>query len=121
MSKKTEWKGTEPVAKSEEQHRLQAEYETMSPEGKRAAAREQFIGFLEMAQGDGPIVHINGKPKPHIPMSKEEANLHLTIFDGEIEITNEVRLEILQHEIARCPKSKRLLGRLWKLTEEMKQ
>jgi hypothetical protein len=121
MSKKSEWKGTEPVARSAEQHRLHEEYEAMSPEEKKAAARKQFVGFLEMAQGDGPIMYMNGKPQPHVPMSKEEADLHLSLFDGEIEPTNEIRLELLGHELVRCPKSKRLLARLWKLTEEMKQ
>ena len=124
MSKKKEWKGTEPVAKTAEQHRRDAEYEAMSPEEKKAAHRKQLVGFLDMFQGPGPICHINGKAQEHNPMSKEEADLHLALFDGDVQPTPEVKLKLAQLEAARWPNSKRSLGKLWKamgLTDENKE
>ncbi|MDP7560527.1 MAG: hypothetical protein QF745_08300 [Planctomycetota bacterium] len=114
MSKKKDWKGTEPVAKTAEQHKRDAEYEAMSPEEKKAAHRRQLVGFLNMFQGEAPIMYMNGKPQEHRPMSKEAADLHLALFDGEIEPTPEVRLELAQLEALRWPESKRTLGKLWK-------
>lgn len=118
MSKKKDWKGTEPVAKTAEQHRRDAEYEAMSPEEKKAAHRRQLVGFLEMFQGEAPIMYINGKAQEHSPMSKEAADLHLAIFDGEIDATPEVKLELAQLEAMRFPNSKRLQAKMWKAMEE---
>jgi hypothetical protein len=112
--KNNDWKGTEPVAKTAEQHRRDAEYEAMSPEEKKAAHRKQLVGFLEMFQGSAPICHINGKAQDHRPMSKEAADIHLALFDGDIEPTPEVKLELAQFEALRWPESKRVLGKLWK-------
>jgi len=120
MSKKKEWKGTEPVAKTAEQHRRDAEYEAMSPEEKKAAHRKQLVGFLEMFQGSSPIMYINGKAQEHRPMTKEEADIHLALFDGEIEPSPEVKLELAQLEAMRFPDSKRTLGKMWKAADEVK-
>jgi len=120
MSKKKDWKGTEPIARNARQRKLKEEWEGMSPEERRAATRKQFIGFLEMAQGNGPIMYVNGKPQAHNPMSKEEAVLQLAIFDGEVEPTTEVRLQLAHFELTRFPKSRKALGNVWKLSEELK-
>ena len=114
MSKKKDWKGTEPVARSAKQREIKAEWDNMSPEDRKAASRRQFVSFLEMFQGEGPIMYMNGKPQDHRPMTKEEADLHLALFDGEIEPTQEVKLELAQLEAVRHPESKRVLGKLWK-------
>lgn len=114
MSKKKDWKGTEPVARTAEQHKRRREYEALSPEEKVAAHRKQLVGFLEMFQGEAPIMYINGKPQDHRPMSKEEADLHLALFDGELEPTQEVKQELAQLEVVRHPESKRILGNLWR-------
>jgi len=114
VSKKNDWKGTEPVAKTAEQHKRDAEYEAMSPEEKKAAHRKQLVGFLEMFQGSDPICHINGKAQEHRPMTKEAADIHLALFDGEIEPTPEVKQELAALEALRWPESKRVLGKLWK-------
>ena len=118
MSKKNDWKGTEPVAKTAEQHKRDAEYEAMSPEEKKAVHRKQFISWLEMFQGEAPIMYINGKPQEHNPMSKEAADLHLALFDGEIEPTPEVRLKLAQFEAMRFPRSKRLQAKMWTAMRE---
>ena len=120
MSKKIGWNGGERASKTPEQHIVDREYEAMSTEDKRVVHRKQFVGFLKIFQGEGPICYINGKPQDHIPMSKEEADLHLALYDGDIEPTEEVRLELAQLELIRHPKSKKLLGKLWKLTEKIK-
>jgi hypothetical protein len=86
----------------------------LSPEEKVAAHRKQLVGFLEMFQGEAPIMYINGKPQDHRPMSKEEADLHLALFDGELEPTQEVKQELAQLEVVRHPESKRILGNLWR-------
>ena len=119
MSKKKDWKGTEPVAKTAEQHKRDAEYEAMSPEEKKVVHRKQFVSWLEMFQGTGPILHINGKAQEHHPMSKEAADLHLALFDGEIEATPEIKLELAQHEAMRFPNSKKLQARMWEAMEEV--
>ena len=67
VSKKKDWKGTEPVAKTAEQHKRDAEYEAMSPEEKKVVHRKQFVSWLEMFQGTGPILHINGKAQEARP------------------------------------------------------
>jgi hypothetical protein len=121
VSKKKDWKGTEPVARTAEQHKRKREYDAMSPEEKKVAHRKQLVGFLEMFQGAGPIMHINGKPQPHQPMSKEEADLHLALFDGEIEPSPEVKLELAQLEAVRWPESKRVLGKLWKTLDDVEK
>ena len=118
MSKKNDWKGTEPVAKTAEQHKRDAEYEAMTPEEKKAVHRKQFISWLEMFQGEAPIMYINGKPQEHNPMSKEAADLHLALFDGEIEPTPEVRLKLAQFEAMRFPRSKRLQAKMWTAMRE---
>ena len=115
MSKKRDWKGTEPVARTAEQWEKRREWEAMSPEEKRAAQRKQFISWLDMFQGDTPIMHLNGKPQSHSPMLKEAADLHLALFDKEIEPTLEVRIQLAQLELFRFPESKRLLYKYWKL------
>lgn len=118
MSKKNDWKGTEPVAKTAEQHKRDAEYEAMSPEEKKAVHRKQFVSWLKMFQGEAPIMYMNGKPQEHNPMSKEAADLHLALFDGEIEPTPEVRLKLAQFEAMRFPRSKRLQAKMWKAMKE---
>ena len=121
MSKRKDWKGTEPIARSAKQRKLQQEWEDKTPEERRAASRKQLVGFLEMAQGKGPIVYIDGKPQAHNPMSKEEAKLQLAIFDGEVEPTVEVQLQLAHFELTRFPKSQRALGKVWKLSEKLKE
>ena len=120
MSKKKNWKGTTQTPKSPEQRKLDEEYEAMSPEEKKAAHRKQFIGFLEMFQGSSPIMYINGKAQDHSPMTKEEADIHLALFDGELEPTPEVKLELAQLEAIRFPKSKKSQAKLWKALEAVK-
>jgi hypothetical protein len=121
MSKRKNWKGTEPVAKTAEQHRRDREYEAMPPEEKKAAHRKQLVGFLNMFQGSEPIMNINGKAQTHSPMTKEEADLHLAIFDGEVEFTPEIRLRLAQYEAMRFPNSKRSQGKMWKAMEDVKE
>tara|TARA_R110000824_G_scaffold350598_3_gene537536 strand:- start:1212 stop:1586 length:375 start_codon:yes stop_codon:yes gene_type:complete len=119
MSKKKEWKGTKQTPKTPEQHKRAREYEEMSPEEKKAVHREQFKSWLKMFQESGPIMYINGKPQEHQPMSKEEADLHMALFDGEVESTPEVKLELAQLEAMRWPKSKKIQGKLWKAMAEV--
>lgn len=117
MSKRKDWKGTEPVARTPEGHRRNQEYEAMTPEEKKAAHRKQFVSWLEMFQGSESIMHINGKAQAHSPMTKEEADLHLAVFDGEVDFTPEIRLRFAQYEAMRFPNSKRSQGKLWKAME----
>jgi len=114
MSSNKDWKGTEPVARTSEQHKRKREYDAMSPEEKRAASRKQLLGFLEMFQGEGTIIHMNGKAQKHSPMSKEEAALHMACFDGETKVTPEIKLQLAQYEAMRWPNSKRVQAKLWK-------
>ena len=102
-----------------EQHEREREYEAMSPEEKKIVHRKQFKSWLEMFQQSGPIMYINGKAQEHAPMSKEEADLHLAIYDGDVEFTPEIKLELAQLEAARWPKSKRVLGKLWKAIDDV--
>ena len=115
MSKRRKWKGTEPVARTAKQWEKLREYEAMTPEEKKEARRKQFINWLDRFRGSGPIIHIDGKPQEHHPMSDEEAALHLALFDKEIEPTLEVRIELAQFELLRFQKSKRSLYKYWKL------
>jgi len=118
MSKKNDWKGTEPVAKTAEQHKRDAEYEAMSPEEKKAANRRQLVSWLEMFQGSEPVMYIDGKAQEHNPMSKEAADLHLALFDGEVEPTAKVRLQLAQYEAMRFPNSKKLQAKMWQAMKE---
>jgi hypothetical protein len=118
MSKKNDWKGTEPVAKTAEQHKRDQEYEAMSPEEKKAAHRKRLVSWLEMFQGEDPIMSMNGKAQEHHPMSKEEADLHLALFDGEADPTPEVKLELAQLEAMRFPNSKKMQAKMWKAMKE---
>ena len=93
------------------------DWDEMNEEERREAIREQLKGFLERFQGDDPVMYIDGKPQEHSPMSKEEANLHLALFDGRVEPTPEVRLELAQFYALRFPKSKRLQAKMWKAME----
>ena len=115
MSKKSDWKGTEPVARTAKQWEKVREYEAMTPEEKRAARRKQFISWLDRFRGSGSMIHIDGKAQEHSPMSEEEATLHIALFDKEIEPTLEARIELAQFELLRFPKSKRSLYKYWKL------
>jgi len=119
MSKKKDWKGTEPVARSAKQRELKKEWDDMSPEDRKAASRRQLVGFLEMFQGSEPIMVLNGKPQDHSPMTKEEADLHLALFDGEIEPTPEVKLTLAQLEALRWPNNKKLQAKMWKAMREV--
>jgi len=47
VSKKKDWKGTEPVARTAEQHRQKREYEALSEEEKRKVQRERFVSWME--------------------------------------------------------------------------
>ena len=93
----------------------------MSPEDRKAASRRQFVGFLEMFQGSEPIMVLNGKPQDHSPMTKEEADLHLALFDGEIEPTPEVMLTLAQLEAVRWPNNKKLQAKMWQAMEDVKK
>ena len=119
MSKKKDWKGTEPVARSAKQQQIKEEWDNMSPEDRKAASRRQFVGFLKMFQGSEPIMVLNGKPQDHSPMSEEEADLHLALFDGEIEPTPEVKLTLAQLGAVRWPNNKKLQAKMWKAMEEV--
>ena len=121
MSKKGNWRGTTKTPKTPEQHRRDREYEAMSPEEKKAAHRKQLVSWLEMFQGEAPIMYMNGKPQEHNPMSKEAADLHLALFDGDIEPTPEVKLELAQFEALRWPESKRFTAKMWKAMEAAKE
>lgn len=102
------------------QEELREKWDNMDPEERRLAAREQFKSFLRMFQGSAPVMYINGKPQEHSPMTQEEADLHLAIFDGEIEPTPEVRLQLAQLEALRWPDNKKLQAKMWKAMEEVK-
>jgi hypothetical protein len=115
MSKRRNWKGTKKRPRTEAQHKAQREWEALSPEEKRAAQREQFLEWLEMFQGEEPILHLNGKPQPHNPMSQEEADLHLALFDKEIEPTRDIQVQLAQLELLRQPDSGKHHFKLWKL------
>lgn len=115
MSKRREWKGTKKRPRTEKEHEERRKWEAMSPEEKRSRQRKQLIGFLEMFQGEAPVCFINNKPQPHNPMSKEEADLHLALFDKEVEPSDEIRMLLAQLELARWPKSKKQLFKFWKL------
>ncbi|HIB21726.1 MAG TPA: hypothetical protein EYO32_09495 [Rhodospirillales bacterium] len=121
MSKKKDWKGTESVARSAAQHERKREYDAMSPEEKKAAQRRQFVGFLKMFQGEAPIIHIDGKAQEHNPMCKEEADLHMACFDGEVEVTPKVKLQFAQYEAMRFPNSKKIQAKLWKAMQEVEE
>lgn len=113
MSKKRNWKGSSQKPKTPEQHKRDREYEAMTPEEKKAAHRKQFVSWLEMFQGSGPICYINGKAQEHAPMTKEEADLHLALYDGEIEPTPEIKLKLAQLEALRWPASKKSTAKMW--------
>ena len=118
MSKRKKWKGTEPIARNPEQRRRQQEYEAMTPVEKKAAHRRQLASWLERFQGSDPIMQIDGKKQIHSPMTKEEADLHLAIFDGDVEVTPEIRLRLAQYEAMRFPESKKAQGKMWKAMED---
>ena len=94
MSKKKDWKGTEPVARTAEQHKQKREYDALSEEEKRKVQRERFVSWMEWLQQPGPKIMINGKPPKteYVPMTKEEADLHIASFDGDVPRTNEQKL-----------------------------
>jgi hypothetical protein len=121
MSKLKDWKGDEPKAMSAKERARKAEWDAMSPEEKKAASRKFLVSWLEMFQGEAPIMYMNGKPQEHSPMSKEAADLHLALFDGDIEPTPEVKLELAQFEALRWPESKRFTAKMWKAMEAAKE
>ena len=114
MSKRKNWKGTEPVARNPEQRQRHQEREAMTPEERKASHRKLLVSWLERFQGSDPIMVIDGKEQNHSPMTKEEADLHLAIFDGEVKDTPEARLRLAQYEAMRFPESKKSQGKLWK-------
>lgn len=117
MSKRKDWKGTEPVVRTPEGHRRKREYDSMTPEEKKVVHRRQFVSWLKMFQGSEAVMHIDGKAQTHSPMTKEEADLHLAVFDGEVEVTPEIRLRFAQYESMRFPSSKRSQAKMWKAME----
>jgi len=121
VSKRKDWKGTEPVARTKEEHERRREYESMSPEEKKAANRKRFVSWLKMFMGTEPIMNINGKEQEHSPMSVEEADLHLALFDGEVVATPEVKLQLAQYEAMRWPKSKKVQAKLWAAMAEVEK
>ena len=114
MSKRKNWKGPEPVARNPEQRRRHQEREAMTPEERKAAHRRMLASWLERLQGSDPIMVIDGKDQIHSPMTKEEADFHLAIFDGEVKDTPEARLQLAQYEAMRFPDSKKAQGKMWK-------
>ena len=114
MSKRKNWKGTEPQARNPEQRQRHQEREAMTPEERKASHRKLLVSWLERFQGSDPIMVIDGKEQNHSPMTKEEADLHLAIFDGEVKDTPEARLRLAQYEAMRFPESKKSQGKLWK-------
>lgn len=120
MSKKKEWKGTEPVARSAKQQQLKKERDDMSPEDRKAFSRKQLANFLRMFQGSEPIMSLDGKPQAHSPMSQEEADLHLALFDGDIKPTPEVKATLAQLEAVRWPNNKMLQAKMWQAMEGAK-
>jgi len=96
VSKKKDWKGTEPVAMTAEQHKRKREYDAMSEEEKRAVHRERFISWMEWLQQPGPKIMINGKPpeSEYVPMTREQAELNIASYDGDIPRTDEQKLGI---------------------------
>jgi len=83
--------------------------------GSFVARRKTCLEWLEMFQGEEPILHLNGKPQPHNPMSQEEADLHLALFDKEIEPTRDIQVQLAQLELLRQPDSGKHHFKLWKL------
>ena len=116
MTKKLRgWNGTSQRPRNEEERKKLREWEALSPEEKRPAQRKQFISWLDLFQREEPILHMNGKAQAHSPMAKEHADLHLALFDKEIEPTPAVRILLAQLELVRFPDSPRHLYRYWKL------
>ena len=96
VSKKKDRKGTEPVARTPEQHKRHREYEAMSPEEKKKVHRDRFVSWMEWLQQPGPKIMINGKPPKgeYVPMSKEQAILNIAAYDGDIPNSPEQKLGI---------------------------
>jgi hypothetical protein len=118
MSTMKDWASAKQTARAEEQRRRKEEYEAMPPEERKAASRRQLVSWLKMFQDEKPIMYINGKAQDHQPMTKEEADLHLALFDGEVNPTPEVKLELAQLEAIRYPNSKKMQGKLWKAMQD---
>ena len=94
MSKKKSQKRTEPVAKTAEEHRRQRELDAMSDEERKAFHRARFVSWMEWLQQPGPKIMINGKPpkNEYVPMTKEQAELNIASYDGDVPNTDEQRL-----------------------------
>ena len=96
------------------------EHERMSEKEQQEKNRRTFIKWLERLQASDPIMHINGEAQTHSPMTAEEAQLHLDLYDGKVKHTPEVALELAQYEVARFPKAKRSIVKMWKAMEAVK-
>ena len=87
---------------------------------KDAPTRKFFIHFLEMCQKGNPVLIIDGEEVDNPPMTKEEADLRLAIFDGEIKMDEDINLKLAQFEAMRWPNSKKASARMWTAMEKVK-
>ena len=82
--------------------------------------RNWFIGFLNKCVEGETVVSIDGEDQNNPLMSKEEADLRLALFDGKIEPTLEIELELAQYEAMRWPHVKSCQAKVWNLMEKIK-
>ena len=84
------------------------------------SSRNWFVGFLDKCVEGKDVFSIDGKGQGNPIMSREEADLRLALFDGEVEPTLEIELQLAQLEAMRWPKSKKCQARVWELMEKIK-
>tara|TARA_A100001011_G_scaffold394811_2_gene488093 strand:- start:742 stop:1077 length:336 start_codon:yes stop_codon:yes gene_type:complete len=88
--------------------------------GASMSTRDFYVNFLKRCQEGVSVVNIDGKPVENPLMSKEEADLRIGLFDGDIEPTLDIEIRLAEYEAMRWPKSAHAKGRLWKLMEQKK-
>ncbi len=86
---------------------------------EEAPNRKFFVKFLEMCQKGQPVLVVDGEEQVNPPMTKEEADLRLAIFDGDIPMSEEVNLQLLQFEALRFPHAKKTTARMWKAMDDL--
>ena len=82
--------------------------------------RNWFIGFLNKCVEGETVISIDGEDQNNPLMSREEADLRLALFDGKIEPTLEIELELAQYEAMRWPHVKKCQAKVWDLMEKIK-
>ena len=82
--------------------------------------RNWFAGFLNKCVEGETVVSIDGKEQENPLMSREEADLRLALFDGEVEPSLDIELELAQYEAMRWPHSKKCQAKVWEIMEKIK-